>query len=75
MVGDKLFQPLDAERDALLRQRDELASLSGSDEARLANIERALRETAAGEAAVVAAAEEARRIAGRTEAGSPAPGH
>jgi chromosome segregation protein len=41
---------LSAERDALLRQRDELQSLSGSDEARLAELEGALRAAAGEEA-------------------------
>jgi chromosome segregation protein len=51
---------LSAERDALLRQRDELASLSGTDEARLADLEGALRAVAGEEGALVAEAETAR---------------
>src|SRR5512136_25484 len=55
---------LAAEQGALLRQRDELASLSGSDEARLAELESALREVAAEQVALAAEAEVARAAAG-----------
>jgi chromosome segregation protein len=53
-----------AERDAILRQRDELASLSGSDEARLAELESALRDVATEQAALAGQAETARSQAG-----------
>ncbi len=54
---------LSAERDSLLRQRDELASLSGTDDARLSGLEAALRSVAGEEGSIAAEAEAARSSA------------
>ena len=51
---------LSAERDALLRQRDELQSLSGSDEARLADLEAALRDAASTQVGLASEGDKAR---------------
>jgi chromosome segregation protein len=57
---------LAAEREALLRQRDEIAVLSGADEACLSELDAALRAAGAEEGVILAEAEDAR--AGAAEA-------
>ena len=54
---------LAAERESLLRQRDELATLSGTDETRLGELDEALRRLAAAEGALVAEVDDARAAA------------